>query len=279
MGGEIPAIDRRQSDVLREFDAYLDELVQACREHPSITALVVMGSTADRSRVDEWSDHDFAVVCMNGAQEELRKDLSWLPRASELVLAVREDHDGFKAVYGDGAVIEFAVVDHHGLSTFYANRWEVLYDTGGATEVMDAVAGKVVPSDRAQPQRDLGVFLAAILIGVGRARRGELLSASGTIRGFALDHLLQVFHECAAAELKPELDNLDPRRRFELVFPELAEEIDRSLAMNVEACARRLLDIAQRALGKGALDSGAALLPEEAADIIRARLGWERAES
>jgi hypothetical protein len=273
MTGETLPTDRRQATTQRKFGVYLDELVQACREHASITALVVMGSTADRSRVDEWSDHDFAVVCVNGVQEELRKDLSWLPRANELVLAVREDHDGFKAIYGNGAVIEFAVVDHHELSTFYANRWEVLYDTEGATEVMNTVVGKVVPSDRPQPSRDLGVFLAAILIGAGRARRGELLSASGTIRGFALDHLLQVFRECAAAELKSELDNLDPRRRFELAFPNLAEEIDRSLAMNVEACARGLLDTAQYALNDKAVP-----FPKEAADVIRTRLGWERTE-
>lgn len=273
MSEEPPATGLQRPDVLREFDAYLDELVRSCHEHPSITALVVMGSTADRSRVDEWSDHDFAVVCASGAQEELRGDLSWLPRAGELVLAVREDHDGFKAIYSDGAVIEFAVVDHHELSTFYANRWRVLYDEGGATDVMNAVAAKVVPSDRARPSRDLAVFLAAILIGVGRARRGELLSASGTIRGFALDHLLQVLREFAPADLRTGLDNLDPRRRFELAFPEIAGEIDRSLAMDVETCARRLLDIAQHAL-----DDTAAHFPREAAEVVRARLGWERTE-
>lgn len=271
MNGESPVIDPRRTDVLREFGAYLDELAQRCREHPAITALVVMGSTADRSRVDEWSDHDFAVVCATGVQESLRKNLSWLPHANDLVLTVREDHDGFKAVYRNGAVIEFAVVDHHELSTFSATQWEVLYDEGGTTRVMEAVASKTVPSDRPRPSRDLDLFLAAILIGVGRARRGERLSASGTIRGFALDHLLQVFRELTVAESISRLDNLDPRRRFELVFPEIAGEIDRSLAMDVEACARRLLDIAQQAI-----DNTKVPFPTEAAHAIRARLGWER---
>ena len=112
------------------FESYLDELLASCSENPAITGLVLMGSTADRSRVDEWSDHDFAVVTDTERVEELRGDLSWLPRHARIVASVREHHDGFKAIYDDGAVIEFAVTDLSGLSTFFANDWEVVY--GGA---------------------------------------------------------------------------------------------------------------------------------------------------
>ena len=47
---------------MSRFDDYLSELVAACEQNPFITGLVLMGSTADRARVDEWSDHDFAVI-------------------------------------------------------------------------------------------------------------------------------------------------------------------------------------------------------------------------
>ena len=97
---------------LEEFERYRAELSDACRAHPKIVGLVLFGSSADRSRVDQWSDHDFAVICEARVQEALRGDLSWLPRYGSLAFAAREHHDGFKAVYRSGAVIEFAVVDH-----------------------------------------------------------------------------------------------------------------------------------------------------------------------
>ena len=112
------------------FESYLGELLASCSENPAITGLVLMGSTADRSRVDEWSDHDFAVITDAERVEQLRGDLSWLPRHARIVASVREHHDGFKVTYDDGAVVEFAVTDLSGLSTFFANDWEAVY--GGA---------------------------------------------------------------------------------------------------------------------------------------------------
>ncbi len=234
------------------FTAYLQELVESCTQSPVITGLVLMGSTADRSRGDEWSDHDFAVIAPPERVEALRGDLSWLPRHDRLVASVREHHDGFKAVYDDGSVIEFAVTDLAGLATFYANDWEVAYGGPTVLGVMESVAAKPVPDSGSAE-----VFLTALLVGVGRARRGEVLSGGASVRGLALEHLLVLLRSSVP-------DNLDPRRRFEFAHPRLGAELVAAQELPVEACARAMLEIAERELP----------LPAAAVAALRSRLEW-----
>ena len=257
--------------VLAGFEAYLHELVVECHGNPLITGLVLMGSTAERSRVDQWSDHDFAVVCTPGAQEELRTDLSWLPRSSSIVAVAREFHDGFKALYRDGSVAEFAVVDLDGLSTFHANAFEVAYDDDVVEDVMKVVSQKPLPGTRTDPLLDMTVFLASILIGVGRARRGEALSASGSIRGLGLEHLLKLLTQFEPAEHPLLLDTLDPRRRFEFAFPDVGSALAAALDSHIELCARQLLDIANEHLTPRWQD-----YPALAEQAVRQRLGWNQ---
>lgn len=237
---------------MNRFDAYLQELIASCRENAAITGLVLMGSTADRARVDEWSDHDFAVITPTADIEQLRGDLSWLPRHEQVVASAREHHDGFKVVYDDGAVIEFAVTDLAGLATFYANDWEVAYGGPPVVEVMESVAAKPAPADGS-----VAVLLAALLVGVGRARRGEVLSGGASVRGLALEHLLVLLRTDVP-------DNLDPRRRFEFAHPALGAELVAAQELPVEECARAMLAVAERELA----------LPVRAVTAVRSRLGW-----
>jgi hypothetical protein len=82
----------------------------------------------------EWSDHDFAVVTTDGAEERLREDLSWLPDPEWVAMAVREEHGGFKVVYDDGPVLEFGVTSLAGLAGGHANAYEVVLERGGVAE-------------------------------------------------------------------------------------------------------------------------------------------------
>ena len=254
--------------VREEFERYIADLVASCRARPAIVGLVLMGSTADRERVDEWSDHDFAVIAEGDAVEALRNDLSWLPRADRIVAVAREHHDGFKAICASGAAIEFAVTDLAGLSTFYANSWEIAYGTGALATVMGIVSEKPLPNAENTAQRDMTVLLAALLIGVGRDRRGERLSASGSVRGLALDHLLLLLARALTPDSDSRLDTLDQRRRFESVHPLLGSQLVNALASPVEECAKELLTIAERELAQW--DD----YPTAAVTAVRSRLGW-----
>ena len=63
-------------DVRTRFLSYLDELAAVARARADVVGLVAFGSTADRGRVDEWSDHDFAWLTERGAESRYRHDLS-----------------------------------------------------------------------------------------------------------------------------------------------------------------------------------------------------------
>lgn len=226
------------------FEAYVGELVTACQNDARIVGLVLMGSTADRSRVDEWSDHDFAAICIPESLEDVRGDLSWLPRSDTLVAGVRELHGGFKAIYQDGAVLEFAITDLGNLRTFLTNAWEVAYGGEPVLEAMRAAEANPIAASRRE--RDAPLFLAAILIGVGRTRRGEVLSGSRSVRGEAFDYLVAMLAASQSAPGSHRLDTLDPRRRFEFVYPEWGSELITALEFPVEECARILVELAWR---------------------------------
>lgn len=251
------------------FEDFSAELLDRVAARPGVIGLVLMGSTADRSRLDEWSDHDFAVVTEPGAQGGLTSDLSWLPRFDRLVLTVTDPEEGFKAYYDDGHVLEFDVASIEELLTWEADDYEVVLDRGGVAEAMRAIATKEKPGVRADAERDIRIFLVLLLVGVGRARRGEMIMAGAAVRSAAVSRLVDVWRE-RTSDPRPELrDRLEPRRRFELAYPEAGSAIGRALEADVETAARDLLDLAERELSPGW-----AGFPHAAVAALRARLGW-----
>lgn len=233
-----------------------------------VLGLVLMGSTADRGRVDEWSDHDFAVVTVDGAEERLRGDLSWLPGLADVALALREEHNGFKVVYDDGHVLEFGVTSLASLSSWHANAYEVVLDRGGVADAFAWVAARPKPSQSARPDQELGLFVALLLIGVGRYRRGEVLVASQLVRTVAVGHLVTAWRLLRPAVDSDRLDNLDPFRRFEQVYPAAGQAIANALEGDVESAARTLLGLADSEFGESLN------FPRRTVTALRQRLGW-----
>lgn len=254
------------------FSAYLGELVAVAEADDRVVGLVGLGSTAARNRVDEWSDHDFWLVVRPGCADGFRSDLSWLPNADRIAVSVIEEHGGGKVIYDDGHVLEFGIGDLDGVASWKANTAEVLY---GPPALRAAIAATV--SARSDPagvapgaDREMALVLTQLLIGVGRARRGERLNASGLIRSDALGHLLRAVAERLPAECPGVLlDDLDPTRRIEQAHPDLARRIERLLREDVESCARGLLDLAEALLSPG-WDA----FPSRGVDAVRRRLGW-----
>jgi hypothetical protein len=72
-------VDR--SAALARFTSFCSRLRERLVARVDVVGLVWMGSTADRERVDEWSDHDFALVTTDGTEERLRADLGCRPGA------------------------------------------------------------------------------------------------------------------------------------------------------------------------------------------------------
>jgi hypothetical protein len=252
------------------FDLFLDRLVADAGRRLDVVGVVAFGSTADRERADEWSDHDIAWVVLPGAEDAYRDDLSWLPLEDPIAISVIEHHGGGKVVDEAGHVVEFGVTTVAGLDDWFVNRYEVLLDRGGIREALERAAAKTGPHGPSDDAREMRLALTHLLIGVGRFRRGEVLSASQSIRCDAVEHLLVVLgHRLPGS--RAHLDSLDPRRRFELVSPAIGASIEGALRLDPEACARELLELAERLLPDWKD------FPLSGARAIRRRLGWAAA--
>ena len=255
---------------LEQFLDFSYRLTASLLERQDVLGLVLVGSTADTSRVDEWSDHDFFVITKTGSAESLRQDLSWLPDHEQIIMSPRETDHGLKVVYQNSHVLEFAVFDDEELELASANAYEVAIDRSDISARMAAIAERSAPKpfDLAA---EFDIFLAHILIGVGRGRRGEHLIAGHFARTICLNAALGFARALAApmpgSEAKE--DNLNRYRRFELQYPELGEELDRLQRLSAEDCSRGLLDLVLRLLG----DKASARQLENA-NLVRNRFGW-----
>jgi hypothetical protein len=239
------------------FAEFLSQLTRTAQADAAVIGLVGFGSTADLARADEGSDHDFAwLVAETADADRFRADLGWLPDAERIVASAIEHHGGVKVLYDDGHRLEFGIATVDDFAGWAGSPVRVLYG-GDAVAAAAARVSAARPDGAPDPRRELALFLTQLLSGVGRARRGEIASASGLIRGEAVTHLLRVLIALHAPE-DSRLDALDPRRRIEQVLPELAAQLEHACRLPCLDAAAALLTIAEREAAEfdpyGALD-------------------------
>ena len=256
--------------LLDEFIDFSNRLRDSLAERDEVIGLVLVGSTADTARVDEWSDHDFFVITKPGFAEQLRQDLSWLPDHQDIMLRPRETAHGLKVVYANAQVLEFAVFEDQELELAGANAYNVTLDKDSITDRMAAIAFRSRPKDY-DFDTEFEIFLSQLLIGVGRARRGELIIAGQFTRSYCLNRALGFIRAWVPPlpGTEPKEDNLDRYRRFEQQYPDLGAEINRILQQPVEVASKQLLELVLR-LGAGSLT------PKhlEQARLVQNRFGW-----
>ena len=235
-----------------DYDRFSDDLVARLRVDDRVIGLVALGSMAATDRAsDEWSDHDFWVVTVDGAADAVRSETGWLPRADDVVIAFTETAHGRSVIYADGHLVEYAVFDDHDVEIARANAFSVLLDECNLEARMHAMVDRTIAERRADDPTGadrFGLLLAQITIGVNRHGRGELLSANELIRGRAARTLTSLLASFVVADVDGRLDNLDPTRRFEQAHPSLARDINDALDTPTLACAQSLLTIAEREL-------------------------------
>lgn len=231
---------------LARFEKYSESLTKSCIEHPKIIGLVLVGSTAETERVDQWSDHDFFVITATGDQEPLRKDLSWLPHSESIAFWFRETEHGLKVVYESGDVLEFAIFDCEELRDCTVNHHGLAYGNDDVAQGLSVAANRLPEVVVGDDLADFRHFLSVLVIQVGRARRGELLTAGQGIRGTATMALLKVLTRRLPAD--PRLDRLDVSRRFEFAHPELGKLLAEAMTQNPEDVAKSLLRISENHL-------------------------------
>ncbi len=237
---------------LHDYRSFTATLTETLARDARVVGLVALGSMAEQDYPpDRWSDHDFFVITVPGAQEAFRADLSWLPGHQRIAFRLREGPHALRVVYDTGHILELVVFDAEELNSAYANRYRVLIDRADVTARIAAAAARTAES--ASPGADsdefnVGMFLVNLLVGVGRYYRGERLSGHTYVKVYAQDHLLRLLAAYVPAARRSLLDNLAPSRRFEQVYPELGVELDAIALLPPPDAAVRLLDLAEDAL-------------------------------
>ncbi len=251
---------------IEEYRAFTRELVATLSPRPDVLGLVALGSMAEQgSPPDAWSDHDFWLIVVPGAQERYRETHDWLPNARQILWAYRETEHGVKVVYRSGHLLEYAVFDQEELHVARLNRYRILY--GGAH--LSARLERLAETSRRLGEGHSDAFYASqiltnLLVGIGRYWRGERLSAHKFIKFDALQNLVILTARRVSPAVDTLGDNLDPARRFESRFPVLGKQLAGLMDVSLPAAAAGLLDI----LGEisGPEDD---LVPAEAYQVVR----------
>lgn len=249
-------------------------LADAVRAHDDMIGLAFLGSASDSAaaRRDQWSDHDFFAITTPGRGALVRPDLSWLPDPHRIVLTAREGDIGFVAVYDDARVLEFALADAAELSGALADAATVVVDDdeGSTASLIASARARARARDEFDPANDVRLVLVKLLIGTGRARRGETLAAGSLVRQWAVEHLVRAIRGRRGSGEGSARDIIDPVRRFDVDFPSEAARIAAAAAAPVEVAAEELF-----ALTREFLEPGWEEFPTTAADAVARRLGWE----
>ena len=84
------------------FQNFIEQLQARLDADPRVLGLVLLGSTADASYRDAWSDHDFWVITETGAQGVYLDTPAWLPDAASILLTARHGISYRTVLYRDG---------------------------------------------------------------------------------------------------------------------------------------------------------------------------------
>lgn len=212
-------MDRKQD----LFDR-LDTIAGALEQSGNGLALIGLGSVGlETDRIDDYSDLDFFAIVRPGTKQAFLNDLSWLSAGCPVAYAFQNTVDGFKVLYEDGLYAEFAVFEPQELAHIPFARGRLVWAAQGSG--IDATI--CIPQHQSQTEQphpaewQLGEALTNLLVGLGRYRRGEKLSAMRFIQEFAVDRVIAL-----APLLETEQpgfpDAFDQVRRFELRYPRLA---------------------------------------------------------
>jgi hypothetical protein len=226
-----------------EFDGFTDRLTAWAGGADGVLGLVLLGSTARTTHPpDAWSDHDFYVIAEPAATERLRSSTAWLPpRSAPIALHERHTEHGAWIVYDDGHLLEYAVFTLDELAFSRSGAHRVAVDRVG--DLVERIRPTLSSPPR-DPRRLATALHRALLVGGGRAARGERLAARRHLVD-AAGSLLALTAMLATPE-RAVADPQDPWRRAEAAHPAVATALDAILERSDPAAALELARLAAR---------------------------------
>jgi lincosamide nucleotidyltransferase B/F len=169
----------------------LNALGKHLYSHEGSIALLALGSCAETSRMDEYSDLDFFVIVKEGYKKEFLIDLDWLEAISPLAYYFRNTIDGYKVMWKDGVYAEFAIFELDEMPSIAFSPGRFIFKKKGV-ELSNLPTRKIQELRQDELSYALNEILTNLYVGLGRYRRGEILSAHRLICVHAVDRYLSI---------------------------------------------------------------------------------------
>ena len=234
-----------------QYQKFTRELTRRLESDDRVLALIALGSMASEEYRDQWSDHDFWVITIPDAQKTFLDNLSWLPDYRDIAIALRQATQYYTVLYREGHIAEFAVFDIHQLAQGKLNKYQLLFDKQNIHEQIQQISDKTAAQQSTvDTPFEFGNFIVYLWVGLTRYWRGEKMSSHKYLTQYALDALLSLIVTHIPPQNENIVDSLDARRRFEVAYPDLQEELDMWSLCEAPELATRLLNVAERTLSE-----------------------------
>jgi hypothetical protein len=252
---------------LAGFDSLSDAIAEGFTGVPGAHGLLFVGSSAVKERRDRWSDHDFLALVDPATAEDARSKVEWLPHRERIVATAREGRLGFTVLYDDAHLLEFAIASPEELAGAPVDEAYLAFGDQVADAFVAQGREAVAGLDQADATNEAVLAFVKMLVGFGRAQRGERIVAGQFVRCWAVRHFIMAVRQRIAPAPDARRDLLDDSRRFDMAYPELAARLDAVLAQPVEDAARALA-----ALARDTLEPAWSDFPTRVADVVQAVL-------
>src|SRR6266508_387936 len=202
----------------------LDEIGQSLERSQHALVLIGLGSVGlELDRLDSYSDLDFFVIVEEGYKHTYLDSLHWLSDIHPIAYSFLNTEDGYKVLFEDGIFCEFAVFEPAELKNIPFAPGRIVWKR---TDVADSI-GQPISQTKPQSKRDadwlLGEALTNIYVGLNRGERGEKLSATRFIQGYAVDRLLELVDYVETGK-EMYRDPFVNERRIEQRYPNLISQ-------------------------------------------------------
>jgi hypothetical protein len=152
------------------------------------------------------------------------EELDWLSNIAPISYHFLNSPDGYKLLFADGIFCEFAVFEPQELEAIPFAPGRIVWRREDAPETIHRPAKDPVRAVRKGKEYLIGEAITNLYVGMGRDKRGEKLSATRFIQGYAVDRLEELadFAEPGQKVLRDIFVN---ERRFEARHPIVAREL------------------------------------------------------
>jgi len=202
----------------------LDEIGNSLEQKGDALALIGLGSVGlEVDRLDSYSDLDFFVIVEEGYKHAYLDSLNWLSDIHPIAYSFLNTEDGYKVLFEDGIFCEFAVFEPDELEHIPFAPGRIVWKRAGIPDTFGQPT--TFPSSKQKRDKDwlLGEALTNIYVGLNREKRGEKLSATRFIQGYAVDRLVELV-EYVEPVNETHCDPFVNERRIEQRYPNLISQ-------------------------------------------------------